>query len=166
MEAIERREAERAREAEEARRAAAAEAARRQRIKDALAARAMRETLDRPAHPFRTMTTLFTSPVRTGDVEVEVRVVRRGRGASHLEASVRNVGDPEPALRRLSRPDLRHLADLWLLSHPDLRDNARFRATRACVAKALRAHHGLFTGERWSMGAPGCPKSTPGDIAG
>lgn len=57
------------------------------------------------------------------------------------------VGDAEPALRRLARPDVRHLADLWLLSHVDLRDNVRFRTTRRRISEALRDHGALFRGE-------------------
>jgi DNA-binding transcriptional LysR family regulator len=57
------------------------------------------------------------------------------------------VGDPLPALRRLAQPDLRHMADLWLLSHPDLRNNARLKATRAQVAQAIKAQASVFRGE-------------------
>ena len=75
------------------------------------------------------------------------------------------VGDREPALRRLARPDLRHMGDLWLLSHPDLRDNARFRATRVFVADAMRRHAGLFAGEGWCTDAPGRPEIASGGPA-
>ena len=68
------------------------------------------------------------------------------------------VGDRDPALRRMAHPDVRHVADLWLLSHPDLRDNARLRATRESVTRALKNHTPLFEGEGWSVDAPGCPK--------
>lgn len=56
------------------------------------------------------------------------------------------VGDPNPGLRRLAKPDLRRVADLWLLSHPDLRDNARFQAARTCIADALLAREDRFHG--------------------
>ncbi len=57
------------------------------------------------------------------------------------------VGDAEPGLQRLPKPDLRHLADLWLVSHPDLRDNARLRAARAAITSGLRHHEPLFRGD-------------------
>jgi DNA-binding transcriptional LysR family regulator len=57
------------------------------------------------------------------------------------------VGDPEPRLQRLTKPDVRHAADFWLLSHGDLRDNARVRAVRACINNALTEHLALFRGE-------------------
>ncbi|MFT6144839.1 MAG: DNA-binding transcriptional LysR family regulator [Myxococcota bacterium] len=56
------------------------------------------------------------------------------------------IGDREPRLRRLTHPDLRHIADLWLLSHPDLRENARFRATKQCIKQAFATHSDLFRG--------------------
>lgn len=56
------------------------------------------------------------------------------------------VGDADPALERLDPPDLRHVADLWLLYHPDLRDNARVRAARECAAQAILTHAPRFGG--------------------
>ncbi len=64
------------------------------------------------------------------------------------------VADCDPALRRLTRPDVRHVANLWLVSHPDLRDNARFRAARECVIQALLRRDPLFRGDQASAGAP------------
>lgn len=56
------------------------------------------------------------------------------------------VGDADPKLRRLAVPDLRHVADVWLLYHPDLRLNARVRAARNCVETAILAHADRFHG--------------------
>ncbi len=78
------------------------------------------------------------------------------------------VGDREPALRRLAEPDLRHVADVWMLSHPDLRDNARFRATRAAVAAGLRRHEALFRGQAepggWCADRPEGPGIAPDSV--
>lgn len=57
------------------------------------------------------------------------------------------VGDTIEGLRRIDEPDVRHVADLWLLCHPDLRENARLRAVRACIVEAFKARQGLFAGE-------------------
>ena len=57
------------------------------------------------------------------------------------------VGDLEPRLQRLAKPDLRHMADFWLLSHGDLRDNARLRAVRECISAVVGEHAALFRGE-------------------
>ncbi len=71
------------------------------------------------------------------------QATREGLGIAMLPCY---VADQNPELRRLAQPDLRHVADLWLLSHPDLRDNARFSAARDCVAAALQRRHTLFCG--------------------
>ncbi|HJL17417.1 MAG TPA: LysR family transcriptional regulator [Sandaracinaceae bacterium LLY-WYZ-13_1] len=75
------------------------------------------------------------------------------------------VGDPHPGLRRLTRPDVRHVGDFWLLSHPDLRDNARLRAARECVSSALTSRAPLFAGDRpvdgWPEDAPLRPTDAP-----
>jgi hypothetical protein len=66
------------------------------------------------------------------------------------------VGDTDLELQRLREPDVRHLADFWLLSHADLRENARLRATREHITAALIERVALFRGdaERWSENAP------------
>ena len=77
-------------------------------------------------------------------LSVLVQSARSGHGIVMLPCY---VGDAEPELRRLAQPDLRHVADLWVLSHPDLRDNARLMATRQCVYDALKARDPLFRGD-------------------
>lgn len=76
-------------------------------------------------------------------VELMVQAAEHGLGLAMLPTY---VGDRVPALRRLARPDLRHVGDFWVLSHPDLRDNARIRKARAAVADGLRAEAALFRG--------------------
>lgn len=70
------------------------------------------------------------------------------------------VGDSDPRLGRLSRADVRHVGDFWLLSHPDLRDNARLGAARECVTGALTSRAALFAGE-WCDAAPEHPEDAP-----
>ena len=84
-------------------------------------------------------------------LELMVHAARSGLGIAMLPTY---VGDREPALRRLAHADSRHVADLWLLCHPDLRDNARIRATRARITAALREHEAVFRGDRCVL-APG-----------
>lgn len=86
------------------------------------------------------------------------RAARRGLGVALLTTY---VGDPDPELRRLTQPNLRHLADLWMLSHPDLRDNARLHAVRAAIVDTFTAHANLFTGDPRSDIAPAGPKNAP-----
>ena len=76
-----------------------------------------------------------------------VQATHAGLGISILPCY---VADQDSALRRLEKPDVQHVADLWLLSHPDLRGNKRFRATRECIAQALTRQAPLFEAERVS----------------
>ena len=55
------------------------------------------------------------------------------------------AADAVPQLRRLEKPDLRHMADLWLLYHPDLRDNARVCAMRDCIRASFDRHQETFS---------------------
>lgn len=73
-----------------------------------------------------------------------MQAARAGLGLAMLPCY---VADSDPALRRLRRSDVRHVADLWIVSHPDLRDNKRFRAARDCAAQALQRRAALFRGE-------------------
>jgi DNA-binding transcriptional LysR family regulator len=86
-------------------------------------------------------------------MEVTVQAARAGLGLVMLPTY---VGDADPELQRLARPDLRHIADFWLLSHRDLRDNARLRAAREQITAALTERIALFRGdvEGWRESAP------------
>jgi DNA-binding transcriptional LysR family regulator len=97
----------------------------------------MRELVETSSYPHLPAWGAFSS------LELLVQAAREGLGIVMLPTY---VGDGDPSLGRLASPDLRHLANLWLLSHPDLRNNARIRATRAAVARALE--HPLLSGHR------------------
>jgi acyl-CoA thioesterase len=58
----------------------------------AIAARAMERALGVPDQTLRTMTAMFAGRVAGGAVEVDVRVLRRGRSMSQLTATVHNPG--------------------------------------------------------------------------
>ena len=61
------------------------------------------------------------------------------------------VGDSDRGLQRLAKPDVRHMADFWLVTHRDLRDNTRLRVAREQITAALVDQMALFRGdvERW-----------------
>lgn len=59
----------------------------------AIAVRAMELELGNPDQTLRTLTAMFAGVVKAGPVEVDVRVLRRGRSMSQLTATVRNPGD-------------------------------------------------------------------------
>lgn len=96
-------------------------------------------------------------------LEALIQATRAGLGIVMLPTY---VGDQQAALCRLAQPDLRHVADVWLLSHPDLRDNVRFRAIRRRTSAALKAQAGLFEGATRSIHAPGRPEIAPNDPPG
>lgn len=77
-------------------------------------------------------------------MEVMADAARAGLGLVMLPTY---VGDLDPGLARLPEPDLRHVADFWLLSHRDLRDNARLRAARDAITTGLLDHAALFRGD-------------------
>jgi hypothetical protein len=78
------------------------------------------------------------------------------------------AGDADPDLTRTDKPDVRHVADFWLLSHRDLRDNARLRAAREAITAGLSECGALFRGEApaWCESAPLRPERAPGTGAG
>jgi acyl-CoA thioesterase len=59
-----------------------------------VAARAMAAALDAPELALRSITSVFAAPVRTGPVEIDVNVLRRGRSMAQATATVRSVGEP------------------------------------------------------------------------
>jgi DNA-binding transcriptional LysR family regulator len=86
-----------------------------------------------------------------GSMDVMVQAAREGLGLAMLPTY---AGDPDPELARLPKPDVRHLADFWLLGHRDLRDNARLRVARQRILTALTEQAALFRGEGWRADAP------------
>lgn len=58
------------------------------------------------------------------------------------------LGDAEPGLLRLGEPLADCDSELWLLSHPELRETARVKAVRVHLLKALAAQQALLAGER------------------
>ncbi|HLL24426.1 MAG TPA: LysR family transcriptional regulator [Kofleriaceae bacterium] len=56
------------------------------------------------------------------------------------------VGDADARLQRLASADVRHMADFWLLTHRDLRDNARLRVAREQITAAFTERMALFRG--------------------
>ena len=78
-----------------------------------------------------------------------VRAATHGLGLALLPTY---VGDPEPALVRLPKADLRHVADLWLLYHPDLKANARLQGARAALRAGFVRRQALHEG--WCESAP------------
>lgn len=62
------------------------------------ALRAARVELGEPELSVRSATTLFSSVVLAGALEISVRVIRRGSVTAQLQATLRNAGSAEPGL--------------------------------------------------------------------
>jgi DNA-binding transcriptional LysR family regulator len=93
-------------------------------------------------------------------MEVMAHAAHAGLGLAMLPTY---VGDADPALQRLANPDVRHVADFWLLTHRDLRDNARLRVARAQITAALAERVALFHGgvEGWRENETLRPEHAP-----
>lgn len=57
------------------------------------------------------------------------------------------LGDAEPGLVRLGEPLAECDSELWLLSHPELRETVRVKAARQWLLKALSVQVGLLAGD-------------------
>ncbi|CAA0113102.1 HTH-type transcriptional regulator GltR [Starkeya nomas] len=70
--------------------------------------------------------------------------VEAGIGIGHLPCL---IGDARPSLVRLGTPDDDYAADLWLLTHPDLRHSPRVRAFLDFLAGEIGRHRRLIEGQ-------------------
>jgi DNA-binding transcriptional LysR family regulator len=98
---------------------------------------------------------------RFESMEIMIEAAHAGLGLLMLPTY---ACEPDRGLRRLAKPDLRHVGDFWLLSHRDLRDNVRLRAARECITAAMTERESLFRGEveGWSENAPVRRETAPG----
>ncbi len=69
--------------------------------------------------------------------------IEAGVGIGHLPCF---VGDARPELRRLEAPQPDFAADLWLLTHPDLRRSARVRVFLDFLAAGIKQQRSLIEG--------------------
>ena len=70
--------------------------------------------------------------------------VEAGVGVGHLPCF---VADVRPSLVRLAPPEPGFAADLWLLTHPDLRHSARVRVFLDFLAAEITERRKLIEGE-------------------
>ena len=81
---------------------------------------------------------------RLYDVMLQAEAARRGMGLTVLPCF---VGDSVEGLRRIPNCEPYLSYDLWMLSHPDLRDAARMRTFRAFMADVIDRKRTLLVGE-------------------
>ena len=93
--------------------------------------------------------------------------IRARSGQSHrLGLRLQELAQAGQAAPGCLRYELRQAdgdADLWLLHHPDLRRNARVRATHAAIVDSMARHLPLFSGRCRPEHAPSGPEIAPGD---
>lgn len=70
--------------------------------------------------------------------------VEAGIGIGHLPCL---IGDARPSLVRLGPPNDDYAADLWLLTHPDLRHSPRVRAFLDFLAAEIARHRRFIEGQ-------------------
>jgi DNA-binding transcriptional LysR family regulator len=80
--------------------------------------------------------------------------VEAGLGIGHLPCF---IGDVRPSLVRLAPPEPAFAAELWFLTHPDLRHSPRVRAFLDFAARELGKEKRLLEGD----GAPGQMAGSP-----
>lgn len=76
--------------------------------------------------------------------------VEAGLGIGHMPCM---IGDTRPALVRLAPPEPDFAADLWLLTHPDLRHSPRVRAFLDFLAEQIGRHRRFIEGNGLAMEA-------------
>ncbi len=87
---------------------------------------------------------------RLNDVMLQAEAARCGFGLTVLPCF---FGDSVEGLRRIPNCEPYLSYDLWMLTHPDLRDAARMRTFRAFAAEAIDRKRTLLAGEL-GEGAP------------
>ena len=103
----------------------------------------------RIATPVRSKYCLPPMEARHGldDPLLRLWAARRGLGVAFLPCA---LGDADPALVRLPGSEPVPRFDIWILSHPDLRDTARLRAARDHLVAAIEAKADRFEGRAGS----------------
>lgn len=74
---------------------------------------------------------------------VQLEACKNGMGIGMLPCF---LADPDPNLHRLSSPVQVPNFDLWLLTHPDTRTNARIRVFKDFITSAILSHRPLLEG--------------------
>ncbi|HET6472961.1 MAG TPA: LysR family transcriptional regulator [Pseudomonadales bacterium] len=86
------------------------------------------------------------SRARSPHAPLQMAAIEAGVGIGVLPCA---LGDVNPALQRLSEPVVAQ--EIWLLTHPDLRNAARVRAVMNCIVESFRGNEDLLLGRtHWS----------------
>lgn len=90
-------------------------------------------------------TSLEPMPVwgRYNDVHLQFELAKRGLGMSFLPCM---VADPDPELHRVPSARALQTSQIWMLTHPDLRDTARLRRFREFMNETILRKAELIEG--------------------
>jgi DNA-binding transcriptional LysR family regulator len=86
----------------------------------------------------------FGSNHKVVSAVLQMEACLRGMGVSVLPCF---LGDANPDLERISPYTSEHKFDLWVLSHPDMRENKKIRTVFRFITERLEAKRGLIQGE-------------------
>jgi DNA-binding transcriptional LysR family regulator len=81
------------------------------------------------------------SRTRSPHAPLQMAAIEAGVGIGALPCA---MGDANPLLQRLSDPVVAQ--EIWLLTHPDLRNAARVRAVMSCIVESFRRREDLLLG--------------------
>lgn len=81
--------------------------------------------------------------LQTDDITLLYRAVMAGGGMSRLPCY---IGDAEPSLIRIPHANTTFLQDIWVLTHPDLKDTPRIKTIMRYLAEAITAKRDLVAG--------------------
>jgi len=82
--------------------------------------------------------------LRMNDLLTRHQAARAGLGLVRLPCF---MGDPDPELVRLADDGVKETRELWVLTHPDLRNNARIRKCMSFFADTILAKRDLIEGK-------------------
>lgn len=83
-----------------------------------------------------------TVPIRCNHLLTQLALARAGMG---LIMMPKYLTCNTPELRRILPDQFDTKLDIWILTHPDLKDAARFRAVSEFIAESVQRDHSIFT---------------------
>ena len=86
---------------------------------------------------------------KLNNVSMQIEAARHGMGLAVLPCF---VGDISDGLVRVPHCEPYHNYDVWLLSHPDLRETARIRTFRNFIIEVFAEKHDVLTGKKSDKG--------------
>jgi len=90
----------------------------------------------------------FNSKHKIFNINLQASACRAGMGVAILPCF---IGDSDPTLSRIPPYTSEYKYDLWLLYHPDLRDNSKIQAITQFLYQCFEKHQALFEGKNFVL---------------